>query len=55
MPTLYWIGKEAVVKHHEDVPYRLLEPVAGVVTKCGHLARLISRIRMTIHKTKDTH
>lgn len=27
MPTLDWIGKEAVVKHHKDVPYRLLEPV----------------------------
>ncbi len=28
MPTLDWIGKQAVVKHHKDVPYRLLEPVA---------------------------
>ena len=27
MPTLNWIGKEAVVKHHRDVPYRLLETV----------------------------
>ena len=27
MPTLNWIGKEAVVKHHKDVPFRLLEPV----------------------------
>ncbi len=27
MPTLNWIGKEAVVKHHQDVPFRLLEPV----------------------------
>ncbi|GAA6142321.1 site-specific DNA-methyltransferase [Hydrogenophaga sp. 5NK40-0174] len=25
MPTLNWIGKEAVVKHHKDVPFRLLE------------------------------
>ncbi|MGA7948880.1 MAG: hypothetical protein WCA45_01835 [Thiobacillaceae bacterium] len=24
MPTLNWIGKEAVVKHHKDVPFRLL-------------------------------
>ena len=30
MPTLHWIGKEAVVKHHKDVPYRLLEPVAAI-------------------------
>jgi site-specific DNA-methyltransferase (adenine-specific)/adenine-specific DNA-methyltransferase len=28
MPTLNWIGKEAVVKHHKDVPFRLLEAVA---------------------------
>ena len=27
MPTLNWIGKSAVVTHHKDVPYRLLEPV----------------------------
>ena len=23
MPTLDWIGMDAVVKHHMDVPYRL--------------------------------
>ena len=33
MPTLDWIGKDAVVKHHKDVPYRLLEPVAEL--SCG--------------------
>lgn len=33
MPTLNWIGKEAVVKHHKDVPFRLLEPVAQF--SCG--------------------
>lgn len=27
MPTLQWIGKEAVIRHHKDVPFRLLEPV----------------------------
>ncbi|MGB5065689.1 MAG: site-specific DNA-methyltransferase, partial [Candidatus Competibacter sp.] len=27
MPTLNWIGKDAVVKHHKDVPFRLLETV----------------------------
>ena len=27
MPTLNWIGKEAVVKHHKEVPFRLLETV----------------------------
>jgi len=33
MPTLNWIGKEAVVKHHRDVPFRLLEPVPEL--SCG--------------------
>lgn len=28
MPTLNWIGKQAVVKHHRAVPFRLLEPIA---------------------------
>lgn len=40
MPTLNWIGKEAVVKHHKDVPYRLLEPVPELScgdTSCGNL------------------
>jgi adenine-specific DNA-methyltransferase len=34
-PTLDWIGKKAVVNHHQDEPYRLLhcdgERSAGVV------------------------
>lgn len=25
MPTLEWIGKDKVVNHHQDVPYRVLE------------------------------
>lgn len=33
MPTLNWIGKAAVVKHHKDVPFRLLEPVPAL--SCG--------------------
>ncbi len=33
MPSLNWIGKDAVVKHHKDVPYRLLEPVPEL--SCG--------------------
>ena len=33
MPTLNWIGKEAVVRHHKEVPLRLLEPVAAL--SCG--------------------
>ncbi len=33
MPTLNWIGKDAVVRHHKDVPFRLLEPVPEL--SCG--------------------
>lgn len=25
MPTLHWIGKEKVINHHQDVPFRVLE------------------------------
>lgn len=27
MPTLNWIGKESVIRHHREVPFRLLETV----------------------------
>lgn len=30
MPTLNWIGKQAVVHHAREVPYRLLRPEAGL-------------------------
>lgn len=33
MPTLNWIGKDAVVRHHKEVPFRLLEPVKSL--SCG--------------------
>ena len=36
MPTLNWIGKDAVVTHHKDVPFRLLEPVPEL--SCGSAA-----------------
>jgi adenine-specific DNA-methyltransferase len=29
MPTLHWIGKDKVINHHLDVPYRLLEHSYG--------------------------
>ncbi len=29
MPTLHWIGKEKVINHHMDVPYRILEHAYG--------------------------
>ena len=29
MPTLEWLGKEKVVNHHQDVPYRVLKHIYG--------------------------
>ena len=29
MPTLNWIGKEKVVSHHQEVPYRILKHKYG--------------------------
>ena len=34
MPTLTWIGKQAVVKHHKEVPFRLLEPLPELSLPC---------------------
>lgn len=41
MPTLDWIGKAAVVKHHRDVPYRLLEADAELSCGDGQSGNLI--------------
>lgn len=43
MPTLNWMGKDKVVNHHRDVPYRILErvPEKGVLdshgSDCGNM------------------
>jgi adenine-specific DNA-methyltransferase len=29
MPTLHWIGKDKVINHHRDVPYKVLEHAYG--------------------------
>jgi len=35
MPTLNWIGKDKVVSHHQDVPYRVLEHKYGFTSDKG--------------------
>lgn len=35
MPTLNWIGKEKVVNHHRDVPYRVLDHQYGFTANEG--------------------
>ncbi len=35
MPTLNWIGKEKVVNHHRDVPFKVLEHIYGFTAEEG--------------------
>ncbi len=35
MPTLHWIGKDKVINHHQDVPYRILEHKYGFNANTG--------------------
>lgn len=35
MPTLNWIGKDKVIRHHQDVPYRVLEHKYGFTADKG--------------------
>lgn len=35
MPTLHWIGKEKVVNHHRDVPFKILEHQYGFDAEDG--------------------
>lgn len=54
MPTLHWIGKEKVQKHHNDVPYSVLEKqyTYGKYedNTCGDDApRVVSQDNMIIH------
>ena len=35
MPTLHWVGKDKVVNHHHDVPFRVLNKVSTFVAPAG--------------------
>ena len=35
MPTLNWIGKDKVISHHQDVPYRVLQHKYGFTAEKG--------------------
>lgn len=35
MPTLQWIGKDKVINHHQDVPFRILEHKYGFTAENG--------------------
>lgn len=41
MPSLDWIGKSAVVTHHREVPFRLLEPQVELSLRGGASGNLV--------------
>jgi adenine-specific DNA-methyltransferase len=48
MPTLHWIGKEKIINHHLDVPYRVLEHKYGFTEK-GKQIKPTGNGNMIIH------
>lgn len=49
MPTLNWIGKEKVVNHHRDVPFRVLEHQYGFTAEKGETKEETRSGNMIIH------
>lgn len=49
MPTLNWIGKDKVVNHHRDVPYKVLEHQYGYTDKDGKIDTSTESGNMIIH------
>lgn len=51
MPTLTWIGKDAVVNHHQEVPYHLLRDVPELGCgpadsgKCKHFEAIVTALK----------
>ena len=35
MPTLHWVGKDKVVNHHHEVPFRVLNKVSTFAAPAG--------------------
>lgn len=49
MPTLNWIGKEKVIRHHQDVPFRVLEHQYGFSPEKGEQKEESRSGNMIIH------
>lgn len=49
MPTLHWIGKEKVINHHQDVPYRVLEHKYGFTADKGEQTETVDCGNKIIH------
>ena len=49
MPTLNWIGKEKVINHHRDVPYKILEHKYGFNETDGEVTNAVNSGNKIIH------
>ena len=49
MPTLSWIGKEKVINHHRDVPFKILEHKYGFSAEIGESKEPINCGNKIIH------
>ncbi|GAA4279674.1 site-specific DNA-methyltransferase [Gaetbulibacter aestuarii] len=49
MPTLHWIGKDKVISHHQDVPYRVLEHKYGFSVEKGEKTETTNSGNRIIH------
>src|SRR5690554_1071744 len=49
MPTLNWIGKDKVVNHHRDVPFKVLEHNYGFSAEKGELDEPVTSGNKIIH------
>lgn len=49
MPTLNWIGKEKVISHHQDVPYRVLQHQYGFTADKGEQSEPTNSGNKIIH------
>lgn len=49
MPTLNWIGKEKVINHHREVPFKILEHKYGFIADKGESKEPINSGNKIIH------
>ncbi len=49
MPTLNWIGKEKVINHHRDVPFKILEHKYGFNETDGEVTNAVNSGNKIIH------
>lgn len=49
MPTLNWIGKDKIVNHHQDVPFRILEHKYGFTAENGEQSQEVKSDNKIIH------